>query len=108
VNKMPTADKSTISLEPQNIEQLCQFFRENKDEFHEIWIVLTKKEYANPQPVSFQDAVNEAIKQGLIDSRTKSLNEQKYAIRFTKRISESKGKQHLNLDWKSRIPQINL
>jgi DNA modification methylase len=41
--------------------------------------------YADPQPVTFNAAVAEAVKQGLIDSRTKSLNEHKYFIRFTKR-----------------------
>jgi hypothetical protein len=35
--------------------------------------------------VTFNEAVTEAVKQGLIDSRTKSLNEHKYMIRFTKK-----------------------
>jgi hypothetical protein len=48
-------------------------------------VVLTKKKYVDPQPVSFNEAVNEAVKQGLIDSRTKSLSERKYAVRFTTR-----------------------
>jgi hypothetical protein len=51
--------------------------------------VLTKKKVAIFQPVSFNEAVNEAKKQGLIDSRTKTLDEKKYAIRFTKRIKKS-------------------
>ncbi len=55
--------------------------------YHEIWIVITKKESADHQPVTFSEAVAEAEKQGLVDSRTKSLNEHKYVIRFTKRIS---------------------
>jgi hypothetical protein len=46
---------------------------------------LTKKKYANPQPVSFTQAVTEAVEQGLIDSQTKTLNERRYAIRFTRR-----------------------
>jgi hypothetical protein len=52
---------------------------------HEIWVVLTKKTHADPQPVSFIEAVAEAIKHGLVDSRTKTLSEKKYAVRFTKR-----------------------
>jgi hypothetical protein len=52
-----------------------------------FWIILTNKKYADPQPVSFNEAVSEAVKQGLIDSRSKSLSERKYAIRFTKRKS---------------------
>jgi hypothetical protein len=82
--------KTSISFEPRNLEELRCFFEANKDEFHEIWIILTKKKYANPQPISFNEAVSEAVRQGLIDSRTKTFDDQKYAIRFTKR----KTKQH--------------
>ena len=81
---MPNPEKSTISFEPKNEEELAQFFKAHKDSYHEIWIILTKKTYANPQPVSFNQAVSEAVKLGLIDRRTKTLSEQKYAIRFKK------------------------
>jgi len=77
--------KNSITFEPASAEALSKFFLTNKENYHEIWIVLTKKEYANPQPVSFTEAVSQAIEQGLIDSRTKSVNKKKYAIRFTKR-----------------------
>jgi hypothetical protein len=75
----------SVHFEPTNPEELSQFFEANKDKYHEIWVVLTKKTSANSQPVSFTEAVTEAIKHGLIDSRTKSLSDQKYGIRFTKR-----------------------
>ena len=81
---MATGDGS-VSFEPKDSEELRCFFETNKDMHHEIWIILSKKKYADPQPVSFTEAVGEAVKQGLIDSRTKTLNEQKYSIRFTKR-----------------------
>jgi hypothetical protein len=38
--------------------------------------------------VSFTEAVTLAIAQGLVDSRTKSLDNKKYKIRFTKRKKE--------------------
>jgi len=82
---MTTSDKRSISFEPADTLELALFFRANKEVFHEIWVVLTKKKYANPQPVSFNEAIAEAVKQGLIDSQTKTLNEEKYAIRFTRR-----------------------
>jgi hypothetical protein len=82
-------DKTSISFEPKNAAELHAFFRTNKEEYHEIWVIITKKEYANPQPVAFTEAINEAIKMGLIDSRTKTLNKQKYSIRFTKRKTKS-------------------
>ena len=81
--------KDSVSFEPRNIEELRCFFEANKHEVHEIWIILTKKKCANPQPVSFNEAVREAVELGLIDSRTKTLNEQKYTIRFTKRKTKS-------------------
>ena len=70
--------KVSADFEPRNVEELRCFFEANKDEVHEIWIILTKKKCANPQPASFEEAVREAVEQGLIDSRTKTLNEQKY------------------------------
>ncbi len=85
---MPLTDTSTISFEPKNKEELSTFFEENKNKYREIWIILTKEEYANPQPISFTDAIAEAKKHGLIDSRTKSLSQQKYGIRFTKRKTQ--------------------
>lgn len=81
--------KKSITYEPCDDHDLSNFLDANKESYHEIWIVLTKKEYANPQPVTFKDAVNKAIERGLVDSRTKSLDEEKYAIRFTKRKDKS-------------------
>ena len=81
-------ETESVSFEPKNSEELQRFFEANKNKYHEIWIILTNKKYANPQPVTFNEAVAEAVKQGLIDSRTKTLNEQKYTIRFTKRKSK--------------------
>ena len=87
---MGTGEES-VSFEPKNVGELRLFFEASKDRYHEIWIVLTKKEHANPQPVSFDETVKEAVKQGLIDSRMKSLSMHKYAIRFTKRKTKEKG-----------------
>jgi hypothetical protein len=75
---------SSIIYEPPDIDDLSSFLKANKDKYHEIWVVLIKKEH-NPQPVSFSEAVSAAIKQGLVDSRTKTLDEKRYAVRFTKR-----------------------
>ncbi len=80
-----TYQVKSVTFAPESVEELARFFETNKERYHEIWIVITKKEHADPQPVSFNDAVSEAVNQGLIDSRTKSLNEQRYMIRFTKR-----------------------
>ena len=81
--------ETSIFYEPQNIDDLSGFLKANKDKYHEIWVVLIKKEHANPQPVSFTEAVSEAIKQGLVDSRTKTLDKKRYAVRFTKRKNKT-------------------
>jgi hypothetical protein len=82
-------EKKSISFEPKNVKQLSSFLEANKGNYHEIWIVLTKKEHANPQPISFHEAQTEAIKHGLVDSRSKSQNDKKYCIRFTKRKTKN-------------------
>jgi len=78
----------SISFEPKNLEDLKRFFETNKNKYDELWVILTKKAHANPQPVSFNEAIAEAISQGLVDSRTKTLTTEKYAIRFTERKSD--------------------
>ena len=86
VHQIMLKEKSA-TFEPKSVDELSRFFEINKNRRNEIWIILTNKKYADPQPVSFNEAVSEAVKQGLIDSRSKSLSERKYAIRFTKRKS---------------------
>jgi hypothetical protein len=87
-----TTQTASVSFEPQTVEDLRRFFAANRNRFHEIWVVLTNKKYADPQPVSFNEAVAEAVKQGLVDSRTKTLSAQKYAVRFTKKKTEKASK----------------
>ena len=69
------SQKKSVTFEPRNSGEISYFFEENKEKYHEMWIVLTKKKYANPQPVSPHEALTEAIRHGLIDSCTKSINE---------------------------------
>ncbi len=85
VEENELATEESAVFEPKDPGELAGFLEVNKEKYHEIWIVITKKKCAHPQPVSFNEAITEAAKQGLIDSRTKSLSEQKYSIRFTKR-----------------------
>jgi len=76
----------SIIFEPTSLAEVKQFFEENKDKYHEIWIIIKNKKAANPQTVSFNQVVIEAKNQGLIDSRIRNLDEKRYMIRFTKRI----------------------
>ncbi len=76
----------SVNFEPKSLGDLSQFLEENKDTYHEIWVIITNKKAAFPQVVSFNDVVSEAKKQGLIDSRIKNVDEKRYMIRLTKRL----------------------
>lgn len=80
-----------ISFEPKDSGDLARFFNENKELYHEIWVVLIKKTRKNPQPVSFSESVKTAVSHGLVDSRTKTIDAEKYAVRFTKRKMKKVG-----------------
>ena len=54
----------------------------------EIWLVFYKKS-AHRSGISFEDAIEEALCFGWIDSQLKGINEQTYAIRFTPRRPKS-------------------
>jgi arginine utilization protein RocB len=75
-----------VTVEPKSLDELRQFLEENKDKYHEIWVIITNKKTANPQVVLFNQVINEARNQGLIDSRIKNVDEKRYMIRLTKRI----------------------
>ena len=82
----------SVTFEPKSLAALSQFFEENKDKCNEIWVIITNKKAANPQIVSFNEVVNEAKKQGLIDSRIKNIDDKKYMIRLTKKIKTTTSK----------------
>jgi uncharacterized protein YdeI (YjbR/CyaY-like superfamily) len=54
----------------------------------EIWFVLYKKHTGKPC-VSYEDAVEEALCFGWIDGLVKSVDDEKYAVRFSPRKSRS-------------------
>lgn len=83
------SDEGSIRYEPKNPEDLTAFLKANREKHHEIWVVLIKKTHADPQPVSFNEAVRRAIELGLVDSRTKTLDDEKYMVRFTKRKAKN-------------------
>ena len=54
----------------------------------ELWVVLYKKNSGKPS-VSYDEAVEEALCFGWIDGLTKSIDDEKYGVRFTPRKSGS-------------------
>ena len=75
----------SVTFEPKNMTELEEFLEENKNRYHEIWIIITNKKTESPQPVSFDQVIDEAKKQGLIDSCIKNVDEKRYMIRLTKK-----------------------
>jgi uncharacterized protein YdeI (YjbR/CyaY-like superfamily) len=53
-----------------------------------LWLVLYKK-HSNQPTISYDEAVEEALCFGWIDGLTKSIDEEKYAVRFTPRKTGS-------------------
>jgi hypothetical protein len=76
----------SVTFEPKSLGELTHFLEENKHMYHEMWVIITNKKSESPQVVSFNDVVSEAKKQGLIDSRIKNVDKEKYMIRLTKRL----------------------
>ena len=90
--KLNSAKKSeSITFEPKVWRSFNRFFVENKEKYHEIWIVTTNKKAANPQVVSFDEVISEAKSQGLIDSRIRNVDEKRYMIRLTKKSKHKRG-----------------
>lgn len=87
--------RKSVIHEPKDATKPAKFFAKKKDEYQEIRIVLTKKKYANPQPVSATEAVIETIRHNHIDTRTKSLNQQKYLMLFQKGKTEATGRPRI-------------
>jgi uncharacterized protein YdeI (YjbR/CyaY-like superfamily) len=62
---------------------------ENYDKEKEIWLIYPKKASGKPR-IQYNDAVEEALCFGWIDSITKRIDETYYAQRFTPRNPKSK------------------
>lgn len=57
---------------------------ENHQSKHAVWLLFYKKASGKPS-IAYEDAVEEAICYGWIDSRMKGIDSERYAIRFTPR-----------------------
>jgi uncharacterized protein YdeI (YjbR/CyaY-like superfamily) len=60
------------------------WLEKNHNKENEIWLVYYKK-YSPKQTISYEEAIEEALCFGWIDSTVKSIDEQRYAQRFTPR-----------------------
>lgn len=74
----------TTLLEVESRGELRAWFEENHDSQDEIWIVYFRK-HADGESLDYDTAVEEALCFGWIDSTMKSVDDDRYAQRFTPR-----------------------
>ncbi len=72
-----------------NLAQWRQWLHEHHDVELEVWLVFNKQ-HTGLASVAYQDAVDEALCYGWIDSLIKRLDESRYARKFTPRKADSR------------------
>jgi len=83
------AGKRDSWLCPGSRAQWRAWLQKNHDRRNEIWLVYFKQHTGKPT-ISYRDSVEEAICFGWIDGLKKSIDEERYAHRFTPRRPGSK------------------
>lgn len=71
-----------------NGKQWRQWLAKNHDKEKEIWLIYYKK-HSGKQRIPYNDAVEEALCYGWIDSTAKKINDDSFAQRFTPRRNTS-------------------
>lgn len=65
------------------------WLKKNHDKLNEIWLIYYRKDSGKPR-ISYNDAVEEALCYGWIDSTIKSVDKERFAQRFSVRQKSSK------------------
>ncbi len=86
---MRMAAKSLKTLDLRSRRQWRNWLRKHHDSDSVIWLVFYKPRTAE-KSISYDDAVEEALCFGWIDSLVKRLDEDRYARKFTRRKPESR------------------
>jgi uncharacterized protein YdeI (YjbR/CyaY-like superfamily) len=66
-----------------------EWLKKNHEAIDGVWLVFYKKEAGRPS-ITYDEALNEALCYGWIDSIIKKIDEEKYVRKFTKRNDNSK------------------
>lgn len=77
------------TLYAKNRDEWRTWLEKNAARSAEIWLISYKKHTGKPS-VPYDDAVEEALCYGWVDSIVKSIDDEKYAQKFTPRTSSSK------------------
>ena len=78
----------TKTLYIANRKKLRSWFKKNHKTEKEVWLIYYKKHTGKPR-IPYNDAVEEALCYGWIDSIVKKIDEEKFAQRFTPRRKNS-------------------
>ena len=81
--------KPLETLEVQNRQEWRKWLKEHFDSASDIWLVFYKQHTGVPS-VGYDDAVEEALCFGWIDSLVRRLDDARYARKFTPRKAASK------------------
>lgn len=74
----------TESIEVKSREEWRAWLQEHYQSKQEIWLIFNKK-HSGKARIAYNDAVEEALCFGWIDSQTKRIDEVRYAQRFSRR-----------------------
>ena len=77
------------TFDAQNPEQWRKWLADHHDVETEVWLVFHKRHTGRPS-IAYEDAVNEALCFGWVDSLIKRLDDARYARKFTPRTPDSK------------------
>jgi uncharacterized protein YdeI (YjbR/CyaY-like superfamily) len=77
------------TLEVGTLEEWRRWLAEHHDRESEIWLVFHKRHTGRPS-IAYEDAVDEALCHGWIDSLVKRLDDASYARKFTPRKADSR------------------
>jgi uncharacterized protein YdeI (YjbR/CyaY-like superfamily) len=76
------------SLHPKQPGDFARWLARNRDRAAEVWLVFYKKT-SGRQTVAYKHALQEAMRYGWIDSRVKSMDAERFTVRFTPRMPGS-------------------
>ena len=77
------------TFEAETPEQWQKWLADHHDSVSEIWLVFHKR-HTGQTSIAYDDAVNEALCFGWVDSLVKRLDDARYARKFTPRKAKSK------------------
>ena len=78
----------TVTFYPKTRQEWREWLQKNHAKKREIWLICYKKHTGKPA-IDYQDSVDEALCFGWVDGIEKSIDDEKYAQRFTPRANKS-------------------